>query len=531
MLIKIILAMLMDLFMSKRRGKPANTSERAAAFSALTEKTIALIEIMQQSHTQSQAKTTLADLEICYGPDVLSTGKRYMTLIEPCMAAIEDFGAGKVKGVPIMGVYAVAGGPIEKEVWARLKREILEGLRGIKKLDGIYLSLFGTTGVEGLFDAEGDLLQAIRGEYGASLPICTSYDVHGNITEKKVRLSTIILNGKTEPRRSKHNFITGYDGGRMLVQTILGEIHPVMSVNKMRLLRGGGQTADFLPPMNRIYAWQRKMERIPGVLSVSNFIADFWQDEPDVGWSTVAVTDNDKALGDRLADELAELDWSVRDYPVGLKVYSASEAVKAARDSRFARMIGTTVFCDLSDSVGLGGPGESTWILKALVEEGPDLTSYITVRDSEAVKELWDTPLNQTVTVKIGGKLDKIYNQQYKFTGQVIFKGDARGSRRASLPSVVLKNDGVHLILTAFADPVFAPHLFTSVGLSVWKADIVVVKNVFPFRFRFLKYNRKTFNVTTPGLVNINVFQIKYNNISRPIYPLDKIDSWQWEKW
>jgi len=95
----------------------------------------------------------------------------------------------------------------------------------------------------------------------------------------------------------------------------------------------------------------------------------------------------------------------------------------------------------------------------------------------------------------------------------------------------ILKNKGVHLILTEFGEAAYYPDFFTSLGLNLWKADIVVVKNLFPFRFNFIKYNRKTINVATPGTTNIDVFQIKYNNLSRPIHPLDKVDSWHWKKW
>jgi len=287
---------------------------------------------------------------------------------------------------------------------------------------------------------------------------------------------------------------------------------------------------DFLPPMDSIFNRMKDMEKMPGVLSVSNFTVQMWLDEPELGWSTVAVTDDNKALAGKLADEIADLDWSVRDYKLTQKLYTPSEAVKSARDAWFERLTGTTMFCDLSDTVGAGAPGESTWILKALVEEGPDLVSYIPLRDSQAVNELWDVPLNQTVTVSVGGKLDKIYNQPYTFTGQVVFKGDysdASSSGRA----VMLKHDGVHLILTEFADATYYPAFFTNLGLDLWKADIVISKNLFPFRYRFLEYNRKTFNVVSPGTTNIDVFSIKYNNITRPIYPLDRVDSWWWEKW
>jgi len=140
---------------------------------------------------------------------------------------------------------------------------------------------------------------------------------------------------------------------------------------------------DFMYPMDSIFSRMNEMEKIPGVLSVSNFMVHIWSDEPELGWATVAVTDNDKGLANKIADEVAERDWAVRFVPAEQKLYSPSEAIKGARDSWLERVFGTVMFCDLSDTVGTGSPGENTWILKALVEEGSDLVSYVPLRDSE----------------------------------------------------------------------------------------------------------------------------------------------------
>lgn len=511
-------------------GQPAATSEKTGQSLHQDAKTIAVIDIFHEQNVFSPVKTTLADFRVAYGEAIFSAGAKGQGQAEGFMAAVKEFGAGKITVVPIIQAMAVPGGPIEREVYDQFKTKAMEGLRGIKKLDGIYLSLHGAMGVEGLNDPEGDLLQAIRDEYGPGLPVGTSYDLHANITEKKARLATFIVGFSTNPHRDF--FATGYTSGKILVKTVLGEIHPTMTVNKMRLLRGGGTNLDFLPPMDSVFNRMKEMGKMPGVLSVSNFMVHIFMDEPELSWATVAVTDNDKALADKLADEIAELDWAVRDFKLTQKLYSPSEAVRAARDSWLERSTGTTMFCDLADTVGTGSPGENTWILKALVEEGPDLVSYIPVRDSQAVKELWDVPLNQTVTLPVGGKLDKIYNKPFEFTGEVMFKGEGRdGTIRSSGRVVVLRHKGVHLILTDFPPLTYFPDFFTSLGLDLWKADIVVAKNLFPFRIRFLQYNRKTFNVVSAGTVSIDVFSIKYNNISRPIYPLDRVDSWQWKKW
>jgi len=512
--------------------QPAAMVEKAQQQPGTSQKVIAVVDLEQETNAFSPVKTTLKDFkarDLYYGDAMIAPSLEQRDQVAGFLQAVEDYGKGNIRIVPIMQAKAASGGPIEKGVYDGFKNEIMTRLRAAGKLDGIYLSLHGSMGVEGLTDPEGDLLQTIRGEFGDQLTVGTSYDQHANMTERKATLATFIVGYKTNPHRDFFN--TGYTSGKILVKTVLGEVRPTMVVDKLRLLRGGGTMMDFLAPMDSIFSRMREMEKSPSVLCVSNFLVHPFLDEPELGWSTVAVTDNDMALANRLADEIADLDWSVRGYKVTQKILSPSEAVKAARDSWLERLLGTTMFCDLSDTVGTGSPGENTWILKALAEEGPDLISYVPVRDAEAVQQLWDVPLNQTVTMSVGGKLEKVYNRPYTFTGQIIFKGDIKDGGRSSGRAVVLKNRGTHLILTAEAPNTFSPSFFTSLGLDLMKADVVVAKNLFPFRIRFLQYNRKTFNVVSAGTTNIDVFQIKYNNITRPIYPLDEVDSWQWKKW
>jgi len=278
---------------------------------------------------------------------------------------------------------------------------------------------------------------------------------------------------------------------------------------------------DFLSPMRQIFKKMRKMEKLDKVLSVSNFQVHLWIDDPELGWSTIAVTDGDLPLAGKLADEIADLNWAVRDVkpPEG---HTPSQAIKIARDARFARLFGTAVFCDVSDTVGTGAPGENVWILKSLLAEGADLVSYVPLRDVEAASFAYGKNLHDKVTVTIGRKLEKVYNTSLTFTGELIYKSECRLGK-----TVILKDRGIHLIITELPDATPRTSYFTDLGLSLWKADIVVVKNLFPFRFFYLLYNRKTVDVITPGVSNTDVFELKYTKIPRPIYPLDKIDSWK----
>jgi hypothetical protein len=72
---------------------------------------------------------------------------------------------------------------------------------------------------------------------------------------------------------------------------------------------------------------------------------------------------------------------------------------------------------------------------------------------------------------------------------------------------------------------VMRPSFYTEVGLDPWRADIVMVKNFFPFLMFFLPYNRKTLFVRTRGTTDFDAaFGL---TLDGPIHPRDRVDTWR----
>ena len=479
-------------------------------------------EFMQEVNSFSPVITTERDFQamaLRYGDEVAVEAVKEKTQLGGFLKAVEETGEGAVKAVPILQAKSMSGGPVDSAFYTGIKGRILDAARAQGKVDGVYLSLHGAMGVDGMFDPEGDLLAGLRAVLGPDVPIAVSFDLHANVTRRRAENADIIVGYHTNPHRDHYR--TGWKAGDLLVRTMLGEIKPVMVVNKMALLKGGGINVDFLPPFRKIFSAMGRMEKKGGALSVSFFPVHLWIDEPELGYSTVAITDGDPALAEKLADEIADMAWAVRDVPQPAG-NTPEEAVKIAREAGLARALGAVVFCDVSDAVGTGTPGESVWILKALMEKGSDLVSYLSLRDEKAASAAWDREVGETVTLSVGGNIDKLYNESLEYSGIVAWKGLTAFGKTA-----IVRRDGLHLILSELPMASRSPKDFKSLGLSLWKADIVVVKNLFPFRYNYLLYNRKTVNVMSPGLSNTDVFGLKYRNIPRPIYPLDPLDDWR----
>ena len=484
---------------------------------------IAVAHLAQETNSFSPVPTTMADFQahgIYRGEAGLSYALEGDNTLSGFAAAVGEFGGGAVEIVPLLMASATSGGPIERETYESFRDEIVAGIRSGGPFDGIYLSLHGAMGVEGIRDPEGDLLEVIRAIVGDQIPIGVSFDLHANVTQRRVELATFIVGYHTNPHRD--HFDTGYRTGEILVRTVLGELNPVMVVRKMRLLKGGGMNIDLIAPMRQIFKEMDRMERRDDVLSVSNFMVHIWLDDPELGWSTVAITDGDRELAASVADELADLNWEVRDVPHP-PTLTAEEAVEAARRAPLARALGTVVICDASDAVGAGAPGENAWILKAFLENDPERRTYIPIRSMRAVEAAWQVSVGDTVTVTVGRELETLYNTEVQITGTVLEKTESDRYGR----TVVLRDRGIHLILTELSVAANSPDFFKDLGLPPRKAGVVVVKNLFPFRFNFVWVNRKTLNVMTPGTTSIDVWELVYSEIPRPIYPLDEIDDWR----
>ena len=485
-------------------------------------KTIMFAEFMHEVNSFSPVLTTEVNFKadhLFYGDDVLASAVEEDKQLAGFLSAVEKSGRGRIKAIPIVHAKSMSGGPVDSLFYAKIKNLIIDEVGSRERVDGIYLSLHGAMGVQGMFDPEGDLITSLREAVGPDVPIAVTFDLHANVTKQRAENADIIVGYHTNPHRD--HFKTAFHAGDLLVRTMLGEIEPVMVVNKMKLLKGGGINIDFLPPFRKIFAEMKKMEKQEDVLSVSFFPVHIWIDEPELGYSTVGITNGKPDLAASLADEISEMAWAVRDVPQP-QGNSPEEAVAIAREKKIARALGTLVFCDVSDAVGTGTPGESTWILKALAEQGSEMTSYITLRDEVAAREAWNSSVGDEVTLTVGGNIDTVYNQPFTYTGIVTLKQETSYGK-----TVIVKNSGIHLILSELPMASRKPSDFRELGLSIMKADIVVVKNLFPFRYNYLLYNRKTVNVISPGLSNTDPFALNYENIPRPIYPLDRIDSWK----
>ncbi|MCA9538403.1 MAG: M81 family metallopeptidase [Myxococcales bacterium] len=488
---------------------------------------IAFARIAQETNALSPVPTTLADFKRTHfleGDALLRACGRFGTEAPGFARNAELSGfvraarqAGEVAPVPLFSAWAIPGGPLDRPTFETLRDRLVRELEAAGPLDGLFLSLHGAMGAEGTFDPDGDFLAAARLVMG-DRPIAATFDLHGQLTPRKVNNANILAAYRTNPHRDHAR--VGRRAGDLLVRTLRGQIQPVAAWRSLPMLLGGGSTVDFLAPMRGIFAEMRRMERDPRVLYASLFMCHLWNDDPELGWSAHVLTDGAPHLAEQLAERLADMAWAVKDRqpPTFL---APADAIAQAREARLARRTGVVCLSDTSDVVSAGAVGESTELLRALLENAADLRTYAAIRDAEVIEALWSRAIGDRVDVEVGGKLDPQRNQSLPITGLL----ERKDATEAFGRTAVVVIDRLRLVITEGAPLVMKPAFYTDRGLRIWDADLVVVKNFFPFLLYFAPYSRKNLFVRTRGITDFDAaHEIQF---AGPMHPRDAVHDWR----
>ena len=290
--------------------------------------------------------------------------------------------------------WAEPSGPTKQADYEEMRDEILGELSAAMPVDGVLLGLHGAMIAYGYDDPEGDLIERVRAIVGARVPIAVELDPHCHLTEKRVRLSDIMILYKEYPHTDfverAEELVT------LTLRTIRGEIKPAMSLYDCRM-------SDLFPTSRepgRSFADKlRTFEGKDGVLSVSLGHSYAQGDVPEHGTRVLVVTDDAKAKGDALARALGEEVRAKRGTwaPAYLGLDEAIDAAYAAPE-------GPTVVADPSDNAGGGAASDNTNVIRRLLERGLSDACVGPLWDPVAVQFCHAAGVGTTLPLRFGGK-------------------------------------------------------------------------------------------------------------------------------
>lgn len=460
--------------------------------------------------------------DLRYGGEILETYRGTGT----CLGGMIDAaGARGVALVPSLAAAASPAGRVTKDVYEDVTQRLLADLRAAGPLDGVLLDLHGAMVPEGGEDGEGDVLAAVRGAVGDAVPIAVTLDFHGNVTRAMVEHATLLHGYKTYPH------VDMYDRGReateRLIDVVQQRLRPAVAHRQPPLMPPLGRQGTARGPMRRLYDRAAEMERDPKVVSISIFAGFPLADIHDAGLSVYVVTDGDRALAGRLADELAALAWEHRHEFIHEAVPVKDAVAQAlAIDGR------PVILADMADNTGGGAAGDGTEVLRELLRVGARSTTVACLWDPEAAAACARAGVAATVTLRVGGKVDDRHGAPVEVTGRVRTLSDGRFVHKGPMmrglegrlgTTAVLDVNDVKVILISHRWQTLDPEMIRFVGIDPLGEKVLVVKSTIHYRAAFEPIAHAIIEVDAPGLSSSNLARFAFTRVRRPIFPLDDI--------
>jgi microcystin degradation protein MlrC len=408
--------------------------------------------------------------------------------------------------------------PTVKKDYEELRDEILNDLKAALPVDMVLLMLHGAQMAQGYDDCEGDIIERARRIVGPKVPIGVELDLHANVTKQMVDNATVIMTCKEYPHidfpeRARDLF-------RLIHRSAKGEIRPAMAKFDIPML---GTYPTTRQPMRSFVDETHAMEGKDGVLSVSLVHGFAWSDFPEMGAGVVVVTDGDKAKAAALAERLGKRFFAERG-----KFNSPLKPLDAALDQALAITVGPVVMADRADNAGGGAPGDSTYLLKALLDRRVDNAALAMIWDPVAVEFCFDAGVGATLEMRIGGKTCRFSGEPLDVTATVtrLAKNpdqEALGTRAPLGPSAAIRVDGIDVVLNSIRQQTFSTDCFTQLGIDPSRRRIVVVKSTQHFHASFASIAKEIIYVDAPGLLSTNYLQFPYKKMRRPMVPFDAV--------
>jgi microcystin degradation protein MlrC len=314
------------------------------------------------------------------------------------------------------------------------------------------------------------------------------------------------------------------------MSTLGKEISPVVVAVKLPMFTPAHNQLTEKYPMKELIEMTQKQEEDNRVLSSSIFSVQHLLDIPEMGWSSVVVTDNDPQIAENLAKDLADTAWSQRnEYLKPVPNY------KEAFNKAFNSHLKPIVIADFSDMTTGGGTGDSTWFLKELLLQNPDEPCYITMVDPQAVQIMEKKGEGKEITLSLGGKQDNKYSKPVKVTGRILRLISASIHARKPMQAMmgltaILQIRNIYVIVSENLGEGASPKIYEEVGLNLNEAKILIAKSVVDFREGYKKTAKCFLLGEAPGLCPSNLKSLTWEKIQRPIFPLDKGIKWNSSK-
>jgi microcystin degradation protein MlrC len=489
---------------------------------------IGIIALLQESNTFIGQPTALAHFE----QELLVTGEAVRERlagthheVAGMFHALEEEGA---EAAPIFAGRAVPFGVIEAAAIETLFEMMFTALDKAGPLDGILVAPHGATVSEPYSDVDGHWLGELRRRVGPGVPIIGTLDPHANLSQAMVGACDALIAYRTNPHLDQR--ARGIDAGRLMVETLRGKASPTMAAAFPPLAINIERQHTAEEPCRSAYEMADEQLSHDKLLFNSILLGFPYADVPEMGSSTIAVTNADPDLAQRLAFELARHLWDRREEFAG-QFITIDEALDKAASLR-----GPVCLLDMGDNIGGGSPGDGT-LLAAAIHERELEKSFVCLCDPDAVSQAQAMGEWGAGKFRVGGKTDSRHGVPLQVDATVVGLYDGQfeepqprhgGFTKIDQgPTAVIRTDGgLTVMLTSRRTPPFSLRQLTAHGLIPHDFQLLVAKGVNAPVAAYKEVCKHFIRVNTPGCTTADIETLSYERRRKPMFPWERTASW-----
>lgn len=445
--------------------------------------------------------TAYKNAVLVLGEDMLRISRSTRLDVTGVLNVLEEY--PDVEIVPVLNMFANPSGPVTRDVYEFVDKMLRQTIAEKGPFDGVMILFHGAMVAEGHPDAEGDLLEMLRCKMGWEIPIVCSLDLHANVTEKMVRCANALVPFEHYPHTDTYD--TAKAAAEIFVDALYGKRTPVMACRKIPHLMP-------LYPTERqeirpIYELAHSLQEHPDALSVRFTHGFFASDIAELGMAAIVVTDKDQKLAEELADKLAAEIRQRKD-----DLHEDYMTLDQALDMAMESGEGPVVIADTSDNPGGGGIGNTTHILRRVLERNMTGCAFAVIVDPQSVAACEKAGVGATVKLSLGGWSDPVYSGgpievdayvKLLTDGTYINKGKmAQGGKMNMGKTAVLDIRGNRVIVTSLSWQPYDLEVFPSHGITPTDMRLLVVKSSIHYRATFGAIARAMLPIPLPGYID-----------------------------
>ena len=468
---------------------------------------IALAGMGHESNTFNKVNTGLEPFDLIDG-DIFRQRGRMDSSASGFYETLTKSGADVT---PLFFARAIPSGAVRLDAYEYIKSRIIEKLRDGGPWDAVCLALHGSMAVEGLYDPEGDLLEAVRWVVGHEIPVVCALDMHATVTERMALLSDGYAVFRTAPHID--SFDTGVRAADIMLKILKEKKKTVNILVKIPILISGEQSETRVDPAKALFESLSEYDKLPDVLCASYVMGFPWADSPFGGAGALVTgwADAHESLKD-LTNKMAKIFWNRRaEFVYSTPAMKPEEAIQAALSATEFPVI----LSDSADNPTAGATQDTTQFLRLMLESGIQNAVYTCVADPKAYRKCASHAIGNGFNLTLGGYYSGKESERFALDAKLVNLAESQGISYA-----VMQAKGVKFTISNQRCATYFPETLRELGLEPESFNVIGIKAGY-LNPDYQAISKLSILALTEGDTALELKGLPYVKTPRPIYPLD----------